>query len=181
MKGAAVRRSRDQIVDDIINDLVPLRWDAGDPRAGIMGALELVQKVTERDGKTSASAVIRKRASRLMNALSDMQAALQGEKIHLSKGDKPSTGFEEMWIKIEPLAHTPSRDPRSSILQRMGAHQALALVKQFSKRKPTTALGGNVQCIAQLLFEAITGKQCSGAELLKAVQKMHRWDKPISP
>lgn len=174
MKSTIVRRSLEEIADDIISELEPLRHDFDKTRAGILTVLKNLQGMPPLK-KTGAATVIKKRAKRALDAL----AALEEVYPYIHVGNSETLW---VWNMVELLAHLKSApDPRTNVSQLVYAYMAGSLVEQYSKRRPVMTeaeRGGNVHAIAQWLFEAATGEQIAKNKpvgLLSAVQKVHRW------
>jgi hypothetical protein len=185
----ADRRSLNEIVDDIIAQLQPRKSKSGDLRAGVLVQIEIVRDVAALRDDIGTHAAITKLTQRILNDLTELQSLLAPDDWRRSLGQRtealikalpeyrdrpnvtvrPVTEFDEMRTKISAWAHI-GHDPRFSNLQHMCVRQAEALVKQHSEKRPSKAQNGNAHLIAQLLFEAVTGRQCRESELLYAVR-----------
>lgn len=189
MKGAALRRSRDDIVDDIIAALRRLKPDAGNPGGGIRTHMTLVGQLTAAWFSTDIHAV-KEAAKSVLEGLDRLDKLWPAHLVR--RGNEPlCDAYQFTRTYVKGLAGDPGVDTcevvagrameanrhysRAGYLKIMCVQQAIVLVRQFSKKKPVIANGGNVHQIAQLLFEAQPdGKRCFNTELLQAVRDV-RW------
>lgn len=174
-KVAAVRRSRDDIVDDIIAALRQPKPDAGDPRDGIRTHMTLVGQLTAAWFSTDIHAV-KEAAKDVLEGLDRLDKLWPAHLVR--RGNAPlCDAYQFTRTYVEGLAAMEANRhySRAGYLKIMCVQQAIVLVRQFSKKKPVIANGGNVHQIAQLLFEAQPdGKRCFNTELLQAVRDV-RW------
>jgi hypothetical protein len=173
MRSTVVRRSLEEIADDIISALEPLKYDFDKTRAEILGVLSNYQKCGL-PPKIGAVSVIRKRAKRALDAL----VALEEVFPPIRKNHSDPAMW--LWNMVDLLADI-ERTSRADISQVASAYLAGTLVVKYSRREPVMTEAkrdGNVHAIAQWLFEAATGEQIAKnkpAGMLWAVQKVHRW------
>lgn len=170
---AAAHRSLDEIANDIISALEPLKHDFDETRAEILALLASYQKWGPLPKIGSASA-IRKRAKRALDALTALEEVYPPIR---RNGSDPAMW---LWNMVDPLVDI-ERTSRADISQVAFAYLAGTLVVKYSRREPVMTEAkrdGNVHAIAQWLFEAATGEQIAKnkpAGMLWAVQKVHRW------
>jgi len=160
-----------EIVEDIVFCLEPLKPGAGDPRPEILKRIGWVQEYGPELARRRNMAVIRKHALDAATALAALQRQL------------PSFGpwqFLQWEALLRVLANVEDRHANIKVIHRFCAFQAIALVRQFSKEPAVSTDDEDTHSIAQLIFEAVTGKPRSKAGLLRALKEMMAWDKETS-
>jgi hypothetical protein len=87
----------------------------------------------------------------------------------------PELLLKASWVKVK------GPDRRYDHYHWDAAHTAAVLVDEFGFAKPSSAKGGNVHRVEQLIYEAITGTAAVDAAGLKAVKAVFKFGfKPIS-
>jgi hypothetical protein len=166
MRAVTVRRSQADIADDIASELRPLKRGAVRPEPAISQHIEIINKIVADYARIGAAADIRQRAARAVRALADLEEVFPGIL---------EFNFRSVRRAIELLMYIKGPDRRANNLHWLCAHQAIVLIEEFSKTPPSQAAGGNAHLVAQLLFEAVTGKPSSDFGLLKALKKVLKW------
>jgi hypothetical protein len=160
------RRSLDEIIEDIVDELHPLNPRAGDPRPVIRKHIMLIKEDAEDLAILRNVKAIRKVALEASTALARLKQLLRstaGSQIH------------RCLMLVRALSKTEGPDPRMNATQWLCAFQAFNLVNQFSKKPPVTTQNETWHLIAQFLFEAVIGKPPSEAGLLRAVKRVARF------
>ena len=166
------RRPLDEIIEDIVLYLHPLKAQAVNPRPAIRHAVEEIAK----DDLAYLRNVkkICKRAREADIALAKL------ERLFPRSIDNNSSRIHRFRLWLQALAKTKGPDPRTNTIQWECALHAFSLVNEFSKKRPVTTQNETWHLIAQFLFEAATGKPPSEAGLLRAVKRVARFLKNYS-
>jgi hypothetical protein len=162
------RRSLDEIIEDIVDELHPLKPRVGDPRPVIRKHIILIKEDAEDLAILRNVKAIRKVALEASAALARLKELLRstfGSRIH------------PCLMLVRSLSTTEGPDPRMNMTHWLCANEAFYLVNRFSKKRPTTTQNETWHLIAQFLFEAATGKPPSEAGLLRAVKRVARFHK----
>ncbi len=140
-------RSDAAIAEDICAELLKLKPDSGDPRAFILGILQLARVPIPKASEIKAYTKRFKNALKLMgdDCPPDVAARLRG-------------------YTALPLG----QDDRFDRLKKLCADEAVEMVKHFSLKRPVSTPFGNIHNISQLIFEAATGAPPSEKGPLKA-------------
>jgi hypothetical protein len=164
MSDIADRRSLDDIVEDILSALVPLKQDDATARQAIVVVARNVQFMGPHIRKTGALSTIRKRAEealRAMDALVEVCGYL---------GD--SEELQHVHNMIDMLAQLKKAPhPNTNVLQLALVRLAASLVAQYSLRGISTSKDGNVHVTAKCLCEIATGQRATPAQMLDTVWK----------
>ena len=167
------RRPLDEIIEDIVLYLHPLKAQAVNPRPAIRHAVEEIAK----DDLAYLRNVkkICKRAREADIALAKLERLFpRSIDSKIPPSNNPSRIHRFRWW-LQALAETKGPDPRTNTIQWECALHAFSLVNEFSKKRPVTTQNETWHLIAQLLFEAATGKPPSEAGLLRAVKRAARF------
>jgi hypothetical protein len=163
------RRSQEEIVDHIVGVLGGLK-----PKATRVHETISVQIASIKSARARTPAYlfrtseIRQKAAAAAKAVDEFADVL------------PMLGpfdFRQIAAFLSGLASKGGiRGPRrnSRPLDRLYAQHAWSIVEQFSKSPPGSTERGKVLPVAQLLFEAVTGKQSTDTALLRAVEDVSR-------
>jgi hypothetical protein len=162
------RRPLDEIIEEIVFYLRPLKPQAVNRLPAIKHAIKhAVEEIAKDDLAYLRNAKkICKRAREADIALAKLERLFppsKDSKIHRFR----------LWLQA--LARTKGPDPRTNTIQWECARHAFVLVNEFSEKPPVKLQNGNCHLIAQLLFEAVTGKPPSEAGLLRAVKRVARF------
>ena len=172
------RRPLDEIIEDIVLYLHPLKAQAVNPRPAIRHAVEEIAK----DDLAYLRNVkkICKRAREADIAVAKLERLFpRSIDSKIPPSNNPSR-IHRFRLWLQALAKTKSPDPRTNTIQRECAQHAFALVNEFSNKPPVKTQNGNCHLIAQFLFEAVTGKPASEVGLLRAVKRVARFLKNYS-
>ena len=162
-------RSREDIAETISLGWLGNRESA---RLAVMQSIDWVVNFKLPDVQT-----IRQKAMRVGKALAILKrefpaAVLLGNEF---------TGIGGELCRVAGFHRAKGPDKRFNQLQWSCALQAYWLIKEFSSSPPVSTQDGNMHAIAQLLFEAATGRRCSKVGLLQTVKKVKRWREHMSP
>ena len=167
------RRPLDEIIEEIVLYLHPLKAQAVDPRPAIRHAVEEIAK----DDLAYLRNVkkICKRAREADIALAKLERLFpRSIDSKIPPSNNPSR-IHRFRLWLQALAKTKSPDPRTNTIQWECALHAFSLVNEFSNKRPVTTQNETWHLIAQFLFEAATGKPPSEAGLLRAVKRVARF------
>ena len=163
MRSVVTRRSLDEIIGDITAVLRPLKHGAGEPRAAISGIVATMEALRQQSG-THTPAIKAKAKIALEKVW------IVWKELHPSFVEFDPHRIERAFVAALAGSPTTVLAPgysRSTLnfLRRLCVLFALSLIATFSKEKPPVSSdAGNVHRIAQLLFEAVTGRPGSNTE-----------------
>ena len=167
------RRPLDEIIEEIVLYLRPLKPQAVNPGPAIRRAVEKISKDDLAYLRNTKK--IRKRAREADIAVAKLERLFpRSIDSKIPPSNNPSRIHRFRWW-LQALAETKGPDPRTNTIQRECAQHAFALVNEFSNKPPVKTQNGNCHLIAQFLFEAVTGKPASEVGLLRAVKRVTRY------
>jgi hypothetical protein len=167
------KRSRNEVIADIAQQLSPLSKGEPDVISAIRLHIELVNQQKDVVKQLTRVTDIRKAADAAKKSLTALKRA------DLGFGDQE---FTNILIRIESRIKATGPDPRSNPFHFLCANQAFALIRECSRKRAVSSESGNAHLIAQLIYEAVTGKGLEATELLRTVRDVKRWrdaDPPV--
>ena len=167
------RRPLDEIIEEIVLYLRPLKPQAVNPGPAIRRAVEKISKDDLAYLRNTKK--IRKRAREADIAVAKLERLFpRSIDSKIPPSNNPSR-IHRFRLWLQALAKTKSPDPRTNTIQWECALHAFSLVNEFSNKRPVTTQNETWHLIAQFLFEAATGKPPSEAGLLRAVKRAARF------
>jgi hypothetical protein len=160
-------RSRDEIAQDIVDQLKPRRRGVGDPRPEILHYIERTARLAVELRPVLRTKEIREAAERADKAVAVLERELGGVDL----------GREQ----FRRRQHVIGPNQRLGLVQRLAAHQAIALIEQLSQKPAVLTNGGNTHCVARLIYEAVTGQAASADALLRPVKTVMKWRRHVDP
>ncbi len=178
------RRSREEIIDDIIAELYPLTCAESDAKAALRNDIEILTKMTPLWKQISDRDGVKKSAKRLDLAFAELETTIQTSPGHLitrlfigpvlrshendvskieshfrNRVDTFMRQLNEMRsickAELERKNHPRTFDHEKNNC----ANLALIFMKKLSKHKATGSSSGRFFSITSCLYEALTGRQ----------------------
>jgi hypothetical protein len=165
-----VTRSLDKIVDDIVEELEPLRHDVEKTREAIRTAIANTRVMAPRIYKVASAASIKAKARVALRALDALMRAYP----YLND----SAEFQHVRTWADLLART-TRTPHHNrdIFQEALTRLAKSLIEQFSQNPPSPTPTrpdlhhGNTHEIANFIYEAVTGQKPTKLQMARALHR----------
>jgi hypothetical protein len=183
---------RDEIVEHIVCCLRPLKQSEADVLKGVRKQLDKLMeglalaKLPPRDEKYRNSALrLEKALSVVINVMDELPTNVSNDIFRLGNGLGGHIGAKALRGPISNgkflhdlrvvrgasalLAVTAKIRKRHDLTKRFCADVAYSVVREFSRKSPTTTAGGQFSSVASILYQACTGRP--EADLKRACDK----------